>query len=255
MSDPHPVPEQVEFSIIIPAWNEQQLLPDTLAHAHSAMSEVDFGSEVIVVDNNSNDATAEVARERGARVVFDPINQISRARNAGAENAHGRYLVFVDADTRLSGALLNQALQLLDAGKTVGGGCTVAAERKVSSFERWALNTWNRIGVRFGLAAGCFVFCTREGFNAVGGFSEKVYASEEVWFSRALRKHGKPAGQHFHIIPSPPIVTSMRKTQWYAPWQLAAQGLLALVPFSMMSKTLCAFWYRRPESKNLNESD
>jgi glycosyltransferase involved in cell wall biosynthesis len=39
---------------------------------------------VIVVDNNSTDATAELARRGGARVVFEPVNQIARARNAGA---------------------------------------------------------------------------------------------------------------------------------------------------------------------------
>jgi glycosyltransferase involved in cell wall biosynthesis len=67
--------------------------------AASAFSQVGWEHEIIVCDNNSTDRTGELARAEGARVLFEPVNQISRARNAGAAVANGQWLVFVDADS------------------------------------------------------------------------------------------------------------------------------------------------------------
>ena len=60
---------------------------------HAANDKLGFTSEIIVVDNNSTDNTANLAA--GAQVVFEPINQIGRARNAGAAVAVGDWLLFV----------------------------------------------------------------------------------------------------------------------------------------------------------------
>ena len=88
----------MEYSVIIPAFNEEELLPATLVALREAMKEINRPGQIIVVDNNSSDATAEIAKAHGALVVFEPKNQISRARNAGAAAATGSFLVFVDAD-------------------------------------------------------------------------------------------------------------------------------------------------------------
>ena len=76
-----------EYSIIIPAYNEAAQLPITLPAVREAMSAVDAIGEVIVVDNNSKDDTAQVAEQHGVTVVFEPVNMISKARNAGAKAA------------------------------------------------------------------------------------------------------------------------------------------------------------------------
>ena len=97
----------VVFSIVIPAFNEENYLGNTLDSLRSGMSEIpDLKGEIIVVDNNSSDKTAAVANSKGARVVFEPINQISKARNTGAKFAKGEYLIFIDADTQVSPKLL-----------------------------------------------------------------------------------------------------------------------------------------------------
>lgn len=59
-------------------------------------------SEIIVCDNNSTDDTSNTATSYSARVVFEPFNQISSARNAAARVAKGDWLVFIDADTQVS---------------------------------------------------------------------------------------------------------------------------------------------------------
>ena len=74
----------MKISVIIPAFNEERLIVETLRQvkaATAAFSRRGWETETIVCDNNSTDRTAELARAGGAAVVFEPVNQIARARN------------------------------------------------------------------------------------------------------------------------------------------------------------------------------
>src|SRR5262245_27581298 len=115
------IEDMTEYSIIVPAYNEEKLLPATLANLRAAMATVPYSGELVVCDNNSTDRTADVARAGGARVVFEPVNHISRARNAGARAALGRWFVMVDADTHIEPALLASALERMASGRVAGG--------------------------------------------------------------------------------------------------------------------------------------
>lgn len=241
-----PKPGEPTLSVIVPAYNEEPWLPATLAALQEALAQLSVPAELIVVDNNSSDGTAALARSRGARVVFEPVNQIARARNTGARHARGAYLLFVDADTHVSAALLQQAVTALQDGQCCGGGAPVAFEPGVPSWAQWGLAAWNGVSRRLHVAAGAFIFCLREGFEAVGGFNEAVYASEEVWLSRRLRAWGRRRGQAFIILDTP-VVTSGRKLEWYSPLQQFALLLMLLVfPFAVRFRSLSGFWYRRP---------
>ncbi|MGD9973049.1 MAG: glycosyltransferase [Desulfatirhabdiaceae bacterium] len=236
----------ISYSVIIPAYNEQAYLPATLHALQHAMSRSDMAGEIIVVNNNSHDKTADVAAEMGATVVFEPINQISRARNTGARATKGRYLIFLDADTLICPELLNTALGNLSSGSCCGGGGQVMFQGDLTGFARYGAKFWNWISSRFRLAAGCFIYCLKEGFDAVGGFSQRVYASEEIWFSRQLQAWGKEQGMDFRIITDPPLLTSDRKLQWFSPFQLIAFGIVFFIfPFAVRFRPLCAFWYAR----------
>jgi hypothetical protein len=97
------------------------------------------------------------------------------------------------------------------------------------------------------LAAGSFVFVTREAFDAVGGFSEHVYASEEIWLSRAVARWGRERQLDFVILEDPPVVTSNRKAEWFSASAVLGTILLLLVfPLAVRSRRLCWLWYRRP---------
>jgi len=235
----------ISYSVIIPAYNEQQWLGPSLAALKRAMAAVDLPGEVIVVDNNSTDRTAEVARQHGAQTVFEPVNQISRARNAGARHSRGKYLVFLDADTTLSPELLDKALANLTSGACCGGGALVDLDGLLPWYGRWIPLLWNRLSVRCKWAAGCFIYCLREGFAAVGGFSEQVFASEEIGFSRKLRTWGKPRGLAFEIITKPAIVTSSRKMQDHPIRNLLAFCFVLVFPFAVRSRRLSRLWYHR----------
>lgn len=235
------------YSVVIPAYNEEQWLPGTLFYLNTAMRAIDLRGEVIVVDNNSGDRTARIAQDYGATVVFEPVNQISRARNRGARAARGGYLVFVDADTTVSVRLLTEAIGLMSRGDVCGGGALVLPDAGANRWAQRGTRLWNVISRRTGLAAGCFIFCRREAFDAAGGFSEKVYASEELWLSRRLRHWGRRHGQTFTIITGDYAITSARKTEWYSPLRLLlVVSLVVVFPWSVRFRSLCGFWYRRP---------
>lgn len=238
------------YSIIIPAYNEEDWLSRTLPALREAMDMLDVSGEVIVVDNNSTDQTARIACQHNAQVVFEPVNQISRARNTGARIAKGRYFIFLDADTFLAPVSLKTALYNLSSGMCCGGGCLVDFDKPIQLFPRKILDLWNWISKKFGFAAGCFIYCLREGFEAIGGFSEKVYAGEEIWFSHHLQSWGKKRGMAFQIISAPPVITSSRKLEWFSPLQLVLSVLvLTIFPFSLRFRLLCSQWYFRPKNK------
>ncbi|PXA05514.1 glycosyl transferase family 2 [Coraliomargarita sinensis] len=237
------------YSVIIPAFNEAQELPATLAAVRTAMSAQAVPGEIVVVDNNSTDDTADVARAHGAdHVVFEPVNQIARARNSGANQSRGRHLIFVDADTRISPGLLAESLDMLASGRFVGGGSIIQFEGPISAVGRFGIGLWERISKLTQIAAGSYLFCRADAFREVDGFDERLYASEEVRLSRLLKKWGRRKGLRFEIIRSSPARTSARKLNWYSgPQILGWVFFMMLFPLAVRWRKLCGFWYRRPE--------
>jgi len=232
------------FSIIIPAYNEERYLPKTLAFAKKTVENFAIPGEIIVVDNNSTDNTAEIVRDFNCKLTFEKHNQIARARNAGARIASGEHFIFLDADTTLSPELLSAALMNLSDGNCCGGGCTIKMDRKLTYLTQKLLNFWNWISVKESLAAGCFIYCSREGFEKIGGFSEKVYASEEIWFSRNLSAWGKKQKLDFKIITNISIITSGRKLDnKFMLW--SSIFTMLLFPFAIFFRRFCSSWYKR----------
>jgi glycosyltransferase involved in cell wall biosynthesis len=159
-------------SIIVPAFNEELLLEGSLRQikvACSAFLRRDWGTELIVCDNNSTDRTAELARAAGARVVFEPVNQIARARNSGAASASGDWMVFVDADSRPSFDLLDEVAEQIEAGRCLAGGCTLKLEGHHPK-ANFIAGLWNGISRVGKLVAGSFIFCEAAAFREAGGF-------------------------------------------------------------------------------------
>ncbi len=83
------------LSVVIPTYNEEEHIGRLL---RCLKPQLESGDEIIVVDSNSPDRTAEIAREQGARVVLEPRNGNGLARNAGAKAAMNGIVLFVDAD-------------------------------------------------------------------------------------------------------------------------------------------------------------
>lgn len=208
----------MRVSIVTPAFNEAKLLPTTLVAIQAAA--VAFTArgwtwECVVCDNNSTDATAEIARAAGATVVFEPVNQIGRARDTGARAATGTWLVFIDADSTPSAALFAEIATQIAIGKAVGGGSTVALEPGTPRYARFVCGGWNLWSRLARWAAGSCVWVESAAFQAVGGFGTDYYAGEEVFLSRRLKVYGKSRGLRFVILAAHPLQTSARKLKLY----------------------------------------
>lgn len=235
----------MKLAVVIPAWNEEALLPGCLESVRNTVGELPgLDTELIVVDNNSTDRTAAVAKADGARVVYEGVNQIARARNAGAAVATGDWLLFLDADSRLNPGLAGELLQLLAADRHVGCGTTM----HMPGLPWWALammRTWNGVSRLCRWAAGSFLVCRAEAFRDVGGFNELLYAAEEIDLSRRLKRWGRARRQRFAILRRHPLQTSARKVELYTAGEIAAQlGRLVSRPWrSLRTRDSLALWY------------
>lgn len=236
-----------DYSIIIPAYNEAAQLPRTLPAIRAAMSAVAGRGELIVVDNNSKDATAEVAGQLGATVVFEPVNMISKARNAGARAAQSPILIFVDADTQPSAELLSATLEHMAREDRVGGGAEVQLDPLPSWLTCKLAGLWNWTSRQMSYPAGSYFFCRRDAFDAVGGFNEALYASEEIWLARALKRWGRrqTPQRKLHVIEIP-VITSSRKLD-NGPKVYGMLLMMLIFPFAVRFKSLCGYWYKRDD--------
>jgi len=248
----HSVGSGTRISILIPAYNEDRFLGATLDSVHRSFSEIGRSSyEVVVCDNNSTDRTAEVARAANAKVTFQPHNQIARARNTAAAEACGEWFIFLDADTLLNPSTLRATIAALESGLVGAGGCVVQLESNhVGAGGRSLVRTWNVLSRTLRWAAGSYVFCRREAWVETGGFDEQLYVSEELWFSRALKRWCRANRLEFTILSDSPIVTSARKMHWYSPWELVKQFAVFLIPGSWRNREKCATWYTRPKHQD-----
>ena len=236
----------MKVSIVVPAFNEERLLAGSLAVIGKAMSAFDeegWMSELIVCDNNSSDRTAEIARAAGARVVFEPVNQIARARNTGAAQASGDWLLFVDADSYPTKELLEEARQAMASG-CLAGGATIALETSDPVIRFW-LAAWNSLSRRLRWAAGSFIFCETAAFREAGGFSQDLYAGEEIDLFKRLKRMARQKRREIVILHQHPLRTSDRKAHLYTKGEHFRFMLktLLLGGRNLRSRESCYAWY------------
>jgi glycosyltransferase involved in cell wall biosynthesis len=233
------------ISFIVPAYNEELELSSTLGAIIAAASHAIEPHEIIVVDDASTDATAEIAAQAGTRVISINRRQIAAARNAGARAAKGQYLFFVDADTKISPAHVIQGIAALEGGHAGG-----SARARMNGF----VPLWGRVFVRvfcalyfsLNLGAGAFLFTTRRNFDAIDGFDERYFVGEEVYFSLALKKLGR-----FKVLREP-IVTSGRKLRMYSARRVLTRMFRLIVggPIAARSRDNLDLWYDGKREKH-----
>ena len=224
------------LSFVVPAYNEELELPATIRAIHNSAKNRQY--EIVVVDDASADATAEIAQDAGAKVVSINRRQIAAARNAGARHARGDILFFVDADTRINEKHVAGVIAALKEGCS-GGGARIVVDGAIPLWARIFTKAFCALYFAINLGAGAFLFTTRKNFDAVGGFDEKFFIGEEIYFSMALRKLGR-----FRILREP-VVTSGRKLRMYSAREILGNSLSVILrgPRAARSRKGLHIWY------------
>jgi len=222
------------FSLVIPAYNEERLLPrllDSVGAAGCAYGAAD-AIEVIVADNQSTDRTAQIAATYGCRVVAVEKRVIAAARNGGAREARGEIVCFLDADSQLHPQTFIEIDKALATGRCIGGASGVR-------MERWSLG----IALAYALIVPFVwlmrmdtgvVFCRKADFDAVGGYDESRPVAEDVAFLWALRRLGKTRGQRLMRTTRAKALGSTRKFDEFGDWHY----------FRIIKEGLPMLWHR-----------
>jgi len=221
------------ISLVIPAYNEEALLPrllDTVETARAGYQRGRDAVEVVVADNASTDATASVAEKLGCVVVPVAERRIASARNGGAAAARGEIVAFVDADSRIHPATFDAVDRAVADGRWVAGATGVR-------LERWSLG----IAVTYAIMIPWVwllrmdtgvVFCRRVDFEAVGGYDERRLFGEDVQFLWDLRRLGRERGQRLVRLRGVKAIASMRKFDRWGDWHYVT-SLFRLLPMML----------------------
>lgn len=236
------------ISFVIPAHNEEALIGRTVQSIHDAAGETGHAYEIIVANDASTDRTTEIAIANKAQVVNVEHRQISRVRNSGAAMARGDILVFVDADTILLQNTLLAALEALKGG-AIGGGCRVSFDGDIPLWASGTLHVMTFLFRAFRWGAGCFIFCRREAFEAVGGFNEEVFAGEELFMSQALKTQGR------FVVLREAVITSGRKLRCYSGFEILMVFLRISLkgPGGTRQRKGLEIWYESPREELAGE--
>ncbi|MEK6809873.1 MAG: glycosyltransferase [Nanoarchaeota archaeon] len=203
------------FSIIIPAHNEEKYLQDTL---DSIKSQTLQDYEMIIVTNGCTDKTEEIVKKNiyaNIRHLSLPKPNVSVARNAGALNAQGETVVFLDADTKLAPDTLEKIKEKFTEGYAVA---TTLAKPDSEKFNHQLAVSFKNLYHYLKLYQGCSgaLICRKKDFHAVGGYNPDIIVREHRKLALKLQELGK-----FTCINTT-VTTSMRR---YQQWGLLKVSL------------------------------
>jgi glycosyltransferase involved in cell wall biosynthesis len=190
-------------SFVVPAYNEEALIPSCLASIRAEISRTGCRAEIIVVNNNSTDRTAEIASSiPGVVIVDEPQRGLVQARRAGYMAATGRLIANIDADTMLTEGWLQTALAEFDrrpnlvalSGPFIHYDLPAPAQLVASAFYRGAflVSLMVRLTTKRGsmMQGGNFIVSKRA-LDAAGGFNTNFrFYGEDTELARRLSKIG-----------------------------------------------------------------
>ena len=175
---------------IIPALNEEKSIGKTIASINKFVPD-QYQYEIIVLDNGSSDKTQQVASSSGAIVYVEPSVTVGGLRNLGVAHSSGRYLIFLDADVRLTHSWklgIGDTIQLLEQKPKVVTGSKCGVSESPSFIEKyWFAPLASKDS---GYVNSGHLITSREFFEQIGGFSSDLISAEDFEFSTRAKEHG-----------------------------------------------------------------
>ena len=233
------------LSVIVPAFNEQAYLGKTLDSILRSIEAEAAKVELIVVDNASTDATPHIASSAGARVAFEPVHNVARARNRGAAASSGEVLVFIDADTLVPIGTFQRIREAMADPSCYGGAFDIRYDPK-SALIRAYLAFWRMVGNALNMAQGAAQFCRRDAFIALGGYDERLFMGEDVDFHWRLRGHAKRHGGTVSRISDLRVSSSARRFDLWPAWKTLVWTNPLLVLLFQRQQRVWRGWYEDP---------
>jgi poly-beta-1,6-N-acetyl-D-glucosamine synthase len=175
------------LTAIVPAYNEAETVAETV---RSLREQTLAPAEIVVVDDCSTDATAEIARAAGATVIRPPANTGSKAgaQTFALNEVETEFVMAVDADTVLAPDAIEQLMPALDDPDVASSCGFVLPQRVRTIWERGryveymlAFSFFKRIQDHFGkplISSGCFSVYRTQELRAVGGWSSRTMAED-----------------------------------------------------------------------------
>jgi glycosyltransferase involved in cell wall biosynthesis len=188
------------ISFIIPARNEEKRIEKTL----QGLSLCGIPHEIIVADDDSQDRTADIARKYTDKIINCRRRiprTIAGVRNAGAREARGEYLVFIDADTRIKDPEVffpkaekifrdDQDIVALTVFIRVSKEAETLADKIILGFFNYLFLIMNNF-LSIGASSGEFQMIRADAFRKIGGFNENLVTGEDHDMFRRLARIGK----------------------------------------------------------------
>ena len=226
----------LDVSIIIVSWNTRDILRDCLESVYKQSENIEF--EVIVVDNDSADGSAETVKKDFPQVILVENSEnrgFAAANNQGMAVAAGRYFLLLNSDTIILDNAISKVVSFADNHlEAAVVGCRVLNPDKtlqptcfmfpsllnmiLSStylyklfprskfFGRESMTWWNRDDTReVDVVTGCFMLVRREAIEQVGLMDERffMYGEETDWCYRFKKAGWKvvfaPVGEIIHL--------------------------------------------------------
>ena len=235
------------ISVVIPAFNEEGYLGETLASLNRAkaflQNEGSVPAEIIVIDNDSNDSTADVARALDATVARETQHNVARVRNTGAKLCTGDVIVFVDADTIVPDKLLSRIVEAM-SDDTCFGGAVDSDYRPMKLTVQAYLQIWRIIGKLTGMAQGATQFCRKDVFFTLKGYDETLFMGEDVDLYWRLKRFAKRQNGSVVLIEDIRVVPSTRRFDQWRLWRTLLWTNPLFILMFRRSKTCWRGWYR-----------
>ncbi len=183
------------ISVVIPAYNEEKYLPECLDTLNNQLYPRDK-FEVIVVDNNSKDNTAKIAREKGFKVHTETKQGYVHALNSGLKEAKGEIIAVTDADTEVAPDWLAEIAQGFADPRVVGATGSVRVKEKSrleSVLSSGCYNLFVRINFLIGKPhlTGFNLAVRAKALNEIGGLNVNFTMSPDVDMGLRIKKLGK----------------------------------------------------------------
>ncbi len=227
------------LSILILTLNEETNLPGLMESFDAVRAEVDqcdVELELVIVDAGSTDGTVALAAQLGFdRILEVPGTSIPEARNAAAVATDSPWLGYIDADCRVTAGWVTSAVTALEAEELVVAGWPTTGPSEPT----WVQRGWQAHGdsklealeyesdgslsseIAYRLITARNMVCTREAFNALEGFDERLPTGEDAEFAfRAwvgdFGLVGAPGMQVVHLGEPATLSEFYRQQLWHA---------------------------------------